>query len=108
MQTQTGGQAEGRRVALFCQISVSAPIIALAAIYVILALVFQNWTQPLLVMAIIPFGLYRSRPRSLDCSVSSFLPFSDDRIAGLSGILVNGSIVLVDRYNERVRHGEGA
>jgi len=103
VQTQTGGQAETQGRA-FADLGLGA-IIALAAIYVILALVFQNWTQPLLVMAIIPFGFIGAVLGHWLLGFQ-FAFLSMIGLLGLSGILVNGSIVLVDRYNERVRQGE--
>ena len=103
MQTQTGGQAETQGRA-FADLGLGA-IIALAAIYVILALVFQNWSQPLLVMSIIPFGFIGAVLGHWLLGFQ-FAFLSMIGLLGLSGILVNGSIVLVDRYNERVAQGE--
>lgn len=82
-------------------------IIALVAIYIILALVFQNWSQPVVVMLIIPFGFVGAVLGHwlLDFQMS-FLSMIG--LLGLAGILVNGSIVLVDRYNERMATGEDA
>ncbi|MCC5979663.1 MAG: efflux RND transporter permease subunit [Salinarimonas sp.] len=103
VQTQTGGQAETQGRA-FADLGLGA-IIALAAIYVILALVFQNWTQPILIMTIIPFGFIGAVLGHWLLGFQ-FAFLSMIGLLGLSGILVNGSIVLVDRYNERVRQGE--
>lgn len=80
-------------------------IVALATIYVILALVFQNWSQPVLVMLVIPFGFIGAVIGHWILGFQ-FAFLSMVGLLGLSGILVNGSIVLVDRYNERVRAGE--
>jgi multidrug efflux pump subunit AcrB len=80
-------------------------ILALAGIYVILALVFQNWSQPILVMLVIPFGFIGAVIGHWILGVQ-FAFLSMIGLLGLSGVLVNGSIVLVDRYNERLRNGE--
>lgn len=80
-------------------------IIALVTIYVILALVFQNWSQPVIVMLIIPFGFIGAVLGHWALGFQmSFLSLVG--LLGLAGILVNGSIVLVDRYNERLGFGE--
>jgi multidrug efflux pump subunit AcrB len=80
-------------------------IVALAAIYLILAFVFQSWRQPILVMLVIPFGfigaVFGHWIMGFDLAFLSFVA-----LLGLSGILVNGSIVLLDRMNERLADGE--
>ena len=103
VETRTGGQAETQGRA-FADLGLGA-MIALATIYVILALVFQNWSQPLLVMSIIPFGFIGAVLGHWLLGFQ-FAFLSMIGLLGLSGILVNGSIVLVDRYNERVGQGE--
>jgi len=80
-------------------------LVALVAIYIILALVFQNWSQPVIVMLIIPFGLVGAVLGHWILGFQmSFLSMIG--LLGLAGILVNGSIVLIDRYNERLATGE--
>jgi len=79
-------------------------IIALAAIYIILAWVFASYGWPLVVMSVIPFGLIGAimghwlldMPMSL---VSLFGFFA------LSGIVVNDSIVLVTFYRYQRNKG---
>ncbi len=103
IETSMRGQAETQAKA-FGDLGLGA-IIALTTIYVILALVFQNWSQPLLVMLIIPFGFIGAVLGHWLLGFQ-FAFLSMIGLLGLSGILVNGSIVLVDRYNERVLDGE--
>jgi multidrug efflux pump subunit AcrB len=101
--TTIKGRAETQSKA-FADLGLGA-IIALVTIYVILALVFQNWSQPVLVMLIIPFGFIGAVLGHWALGFQmSFLSLVG--LLGLAGILVNGSIVLVDRYNERVARGE--
>jgi multidrug efflux pump subunit AcrB len=77
----------------------------LVAIYIILAWVFGNYWTPFGVMAVIPFGVISAILGHLalgfDVTVLSLVA-----LLGLSGIVVNDSIVLVDAYNERRAAGE--
>lgn len=103
VETSVRGRAETQAQA-FGDLGFGA-LVALAAIYVILALVFQNWSQPVLVMLVIPFGFIGAVLGHWILGFQ-FAFLSMVGLLGLSGILVNGSIVLVDRYNERVAAGE--
>jgi multidrug efflux pump subunit AcrB len=97
------GRAETQRRA-FRDLGLGA-MVALALIYLILAFVFASWSQPILVMAIIPFGITGAIlghwAMGFDLALLSLVG-----LLGLSGILVNGSIVLLDRMNERIEEGE--
>jgi multidrug efflux pump subunit AcrB len=79
-------------------------IVALFAIYALLAIPFRSFTQPFVVMAAIPFGLIGALLGHLvmghDLSLLSMFG-----IVGLAGVVVNDSLVLVDATN-RIR-GEG-
>ncbi|MFN4262202.1 MAG: efflux RND transporter permease subunit [Thioalkalivibrionaceae bacterium] len=74
-------------------------IVALALMFLVLAWVFQSWGWPLIVMAIIPFGL-------LGAFVGHWLLGVDLTILsmfglfGLTGIVVNNSIILVSFYQQ--------
>lgn len=72
---------------------------ALALIYIVLAWVFASWGWPLLVMSIIPFGLvgalFGHWLMGMDLTILSLFGFF-----GLSGIVVNDSIILVVFYKE--------
>ncbi|MBT0958021.1 efflux RND transporter permease subunit [Alphaproteobacteria bacterium KMM 3653] len=74
----------------------------LVGIYLTLAWVFSSWTRPALIMAIIPFGLigtiYGHAAWGLPLSM-----FTVVGLIGMSGIIINDSIVLVttvDEYSE--------
>ena len=75
-------------------------MIALASIFIILAWVFASYVRPLIVMAIIPFGLVGAIIGHLimgyDLTVLSLIS-----LLGLSGILVNDSIILVTTIERR-------
>jgi multidrug efflux pump subunit AcrB len=79
--------------------------IALSVIYIILAWVFGSYWRPLAVMAIIPFGLVGAVLGHLllgfNLTIMSLIG-----LLGLSGILVNDSIILVSRLDERLREGD--
>lgn len=74
-------------------------IYGLAMIYLVLAWVFGSYGWPLVVMSIIPFGLvgalFGHWLMGLDLTILSLFGFF-----GLSGIVVNDSIILVAFYKE--------
>ncbi len=80
-------------------------IVGLAAIYIILAWVFGSYSRPIVVMLIIPFGLVGAVVGHLlmgfDLTILSLIA-----LLGLSGILVNNSIILVSTVDERLANGE--
>lgn len=80
-------------------------LLALSLIYIVLGWVFASYWQPLAVMAIIPFGfvgaVFGHYIMGYNLTVISLVG-----LLGLSGILVNDSIVLVSRIRERIMTGE--
>ncbi|MEC7154023.1 MAG: efflux RND transporter permease subunit, partial [Pseudomonadota bacterium] len=80
-------------------------ILGLGMIYVILAFVFASYSRPLIIMSVIPFGL-------VGMVIGHFLMGFDLTflsmigLLGLSGILVNNSIILISRIEERRDGGE--
>lgn len=97
------GRAETQR-RTFADLRTGA-IIALALIYLILVFVLQRWLQPLVIMTIIPFGFTGMVLGHYAMGFQTAL-FSMIGLLGLSGIVVNGSIVMIDRMNERRESGE--
>jgi multidrug efflux pump subunit AcrB len=97
------GRAQSQREA-FADLRIGV-IVALTLIFLILAFVFQSWMQPILVMLIIPFGFVGAVVGHWAMGFNMAL-FSMIGLLGLSGVLVNGAIVLVDRMNERRAEGE--
>jgi len=77
-------------------------IIALVAIYIVLAWVFASYTQPLIVMAIIPLSFIGASLGhyllGYDLSILSIVA-----LLGLSGIVVNDSIILVKTIQDHHR-----
>ena len=98
-----GGRSQEQREA-FRDIGIGS-MIALAVIYIILAWVFGSYFKPVAVMAIIPFGIVGAvlGHYMLDFQLTIL---SIIGLLGLSGILVNDSIILVSRLQERLATGE--
>ncbi|MEM5500009.1 efflux RND transporter permease subunit [Ahrensia kielensis] len=80
-------------------------IIALSVIYIVLAWVFGSYFKPLAVMLIIPFGVVGAvighYLLGFQLTILSMIG-----LLGLSGILVNDSIILVSRLDERQKMGD--
>ena len=77
-------------------------VLGLTFIYIILAWVFSSYTRPLVVMAVIPLGFVGAVLGhwvwGFDLTILSIFA-----ILGLSGIVINDSIVLVTTIDERMR-----
>ena len=78
--------------------------LALLAIYALLAIPFGSYTKPLIIMAAIPFGIIGAVLGHviLDLQMAIMSLFG---IIGLSGVVVNDSLVMIDFINERLRQG---
>jgi len=98
-----GGRQEDRQQS-FADLQTGA-IVALILIFVILAWVFGSYVQPLAVIGIVPFGLVGAIVGHLIMDMPLTI-ISMIGLLGLSGILVNDSIILVAQANERLRAGE--
>lgn len=83
----------------------SGAILSFCLMYITLAWVFGSYWKPLTVMMIIPFGLVGAILGHYIMGYSLTI-ISMIGLLGLSGILVNDSIVLVDRINERLADGD--
>ena len=74
-------------------------ILCLTGIYLVLAWIFASWTRPLVVMAIIPFGLVGTIWGHYAWGVPLSM-FTVVGLLGMSGIIINDSIVLVTTIDE--------
>ena len=72
--------------------------VALFCIYALLAIPFKSFSQPLVVMAAIPFGLVGAIAGHLIMGLNLSL-LSLMGMVGLSGVVVNDSLVLIDAAN---------
>lgn len=81
--------------------------VALLVIFVLLSIPFRSYSQPMIVMAAIPFGfvgaLIGHQIMGYDLSVVSLMG-----IVALSGVVVNDSLVMVDYANRRRVAGAAA
>ena len=91
------GQAEDERE--FLSGAVVALVLCLLGIYLTLAWIFAHWTRPLVVMAVIPFGLVGAIFGHWVWGIPLSL-FSVVGLIGMAGIIVNDAIVLVTTVNE--------
>lgn len=82
----------------------TAFLIALAGIYALLAIPFRSYIQPLIIMAAIPFGLIGALFGHLILGVPLGIVSMFGMIA-LSGVIINGALVLIDFMNENLAAG---
>ncbi|MBU3031041.1 efflux RND transporter permease subunit [Paracoccus marinaquae] len=94
---ETTGLAEQERE--FLSEALLGFAVALTGIYMVLAWIFASWTRPLVVMSVIPFGLTGAvwGHHLWDLPMSMF---SIVGLIGMSGIIINDSIVLISTIDE--------
>lgn len=78
--------------------------IAMLLIYALLAIAFSSYTQPLIVMTAIPFGIVGAVIGHIllgyDLSLVSLMG-----VIALSGVVVNDSLIMIDYANKRRQEG---
>lgn len=86
------------------QAAIRAVIMAIAGVFLVLVAIFRSYLQPFMVMSILPFtimgvfiGLFLNR------TPIGLMPFLG--IVALTGIVVNDSLVMVDRINNLLATG---
>jgi multidrug efflux pump subunit AcrB len=79
-------------------------ILALMAIFLLLAYQFRSYIQPVIIMVAIPFGLIGAILGHLIMGLE-FTMISIFGIVALSGIVVNDSLILIDFINRALRQG---
>ena len=79
-------------------------LMALVGIYALLAIPFRSYVQPLIIMAAIPFGMIGALLGHLILGISLGL-LSVFGLIALSGVVINGSLVLIDFMNENLANG---
>jgi multidrug efflux pump subunit AcrB len=77
---------------------------ALFLIYALLAIPLRSYAQPLIIMAVIPFGLVGAIVGHVIMGLE-FSMMSLFGVVALSGVVVNSSLVLVDGVNRRRASG---
>jgi multidrug efflux pump subunit AcrB len=79
-------------------------MLALFAIFALLAIPFRSYSQPLLIMVAIPFGIVGAIAGHLIMGFNLSM-LSMFGIVALSGVVVNDSLLLIDRVNTNRRVG---
>jgi len=96
MRLKVGGEAE-ETAASFRSLFIAFGV-AVIAIYLVLTLLFNSFSQPLMVMVVIPFGIVSVIITfALHQEPLGFLALMG--LVGLSGVVVNDSLVLVSHIN---------
>ncbi len=80
-------------------------LLALILVYILLAIPFKSYIQPLVVMSAIPFGIIGAVVGHLLLGMN-FTILSMIGIVALSGVVVNDSLVLVDFINRYHKKGQ--
>ncbi|MFP4054141.1 MAG: efflux RND transporter permease subunit, partial [Phycisphaerae bacterium] len=95
---------EGRQAAIrdSMQALMVGMLLALVGIYVLLAIPFRSYVQPLIVMLAIPFGIVGAAIGHLVMGYTLSI-ISMMGIVALAGVVVNDSLVLIDYANWLVR-----
>ncbi len=82
-------------------------VLALLTIFALLAIPLRSYTKPFIIMAVIPFGLIGAIMGhwvlGIAMSAASFMG-----IFGLSGVVVNDSLVMIDFIDQRLDEGAPA
>ncbi|MEM1150928.1 MAG: efflux RND transporter permease subunit, partial [Pseudomonadota bacterium] len=81
--------------------------IALGAMYILLAIAFQSYYQPIILLTAVPFAYCGAVLGHLVTGVPMAM-FSFFGIAAAGGVVINDNLVLVDFINRRRREGAGA
>jgi len=102
LQFEFGGEQEQQQES-FGDIG-SAFLLALAGIYALLAIPFRSYVQPFIIMAAIPFGMIGALIGHLLLGISLGL-VSFFGIIALSGVVINGALVMIDFVNENLEKG---
>ena len=98
--TRLSGQAEQERE--FLSDAVIGISLCLILIYLTLAWVFSSWLRPMVVMAVIPFGLIGVIYGHTSWNMAMSM-FSIVGMMGMAGIIINDSIVLVTTVDQYAR-----
>ena len=100
VSSRLSGLAEDERA--FLSDALLGFLLCLLGIYLVLAWIFSSWGRPLVVMAVIPFGLIGAVHGHAAWGVPLSM-FSVVGLIGLAGIIINDSIVLVTTVDDYAR-----
>jgi len=80
-------------------------LMAMMAIYTLLALSFKSYSQPIIVMLAIPFGFMGALVGHALLGMNMTL-LSMFGVIGLSGVIINNSLMVISFVNDRLEEGE--
>ena len=84
---------------------ISGVLLMLVVIYALLAIPFRSYLQPFIVMSVIPFGLVGAilghLVMGMNLTIISILG-----MLALAGVVVNDSLILIDRFNVLRKQGQ--
>ncbi|KAF7783561.1 hypothetical protein PRUB_a3357 [Pseudoalteromonas rubra] len=83
----------------------SAYLLALLAIYALLAIPLKSYWQPLIIMSVIPFGFVGAILGHWGLGLTLSI-LSLNGILALSGVVINDSLLLVSQFNRHRREGK--
>ena len=83
---------------------VKGMVVALLLVYLLLAIPFRSYIQPVIIMVSIPFGIVGAIAGHLLMGYNLSL-LSMFGIVALSGVVVNDALVLIDFANRKVKEG---
>jgi len=80
-------------------------VLALLAIFALLAIPLGSYTKPVLIMTVIPFGIVGAILGHLIMGLDLSLTSSIWGVIGLTGIVINDSLMMIDFIDTRLRKG---
>ncbi|USD67554.1 efflux RND transporter permease subunit [Vibrio sp. SCSIO 43136] len=98
VEIEFGGEAESTNETM-SGFMVAFPA-AMVGIYFVLAVMFNSLLQPVLIMAVIPFAVVISL-MALVLHMQALSMFALIGILGMTGVVVNNSLVLINQINQR-------
>jgi multidrug efflux pump subunit AcrB len=104
MRDRAGGFEEEQR--FFSEVN-RLLLIALGAMYILLAVAFRSYAQPVLLLMALPFA-YCGAIFGLWLTGTPMAMFAFFGIAAAAGVVINDNLVLIDYVNRRREEGAGA
>ncbi len=80
-------------------------IIVVICIYLVMSLAFRSWSQPIIILIMIPFGV-ASAYLGHFIHDQSIVIMSQFGLIGLCGVIINDAVVFLDKYNTQIRLGQ--
>ncbi|MEM8920897.1 MAG: efflux RND transporter permease subunit, partial [Pseudomonadota bacterium] len=104
---ETSESGAGEREEAFISEAMILQVVAIVVMYIVLAVAFGSYWQPLLIMTAIPFAVAGAVFGHLFFGIPMAL-FSVFGVAAAAGVVINDNLVLVDYLNKCRRSGAGA